>query len=411
MTNPSRTLRRSLALALLPFFAAGAWAMAGWTDRKEYDLVLKIRVEASPQKQLELLNQWKQQYPKSEMRQVRRELLIAAYQAMNDNAHIFETAREIVAEQPDSLVGVYWCTLLVPEMKDGKPETLATGDKAARQLLDKLDTYFAPARKPADMSDADWQRQKAAAQLLANRTIGWVQWQTGDLAGAEKTFTAYLQQDSKNAEITSWLGYVLAYQNRQIPAVWQLSRAAAIQQEGALPDVWRRQAGDLADHLYTAYHGDVDGLDKLKTAASAGPFPPADFQVESAEVIKQRKAEEELNRLDPELAAWLRISKQLNGPEGEKYFVETLKPSPLPKLRGTVIRCTPPAKPNEIVLGLSSAAAEEVLLKVNTPFAHAAEPGTQIEFQGLPDSFVKDPFRLTITADQENITGWPERKK
>lgn len=411
MTKPSHTFRPGLALLLLPLLAAGAWAMAGWTDRKEYDLVLQIRVEASPQKQLELLNQWKQQYPKSEMRQVRRELLITAYQAMNDNAHIFETAREIVDEQPDSLVGVYWCTLLVPQMRDAKPATLAIGEKSARQLLAKLDTYFAPARKPADLADADWQKQKTAAQLLANRTLGWVQWQSGDLAGAEKTFTGYLQQEPKSAEITSWLGYVLEYENRPIPAAWQLSRAAAMQQDGALPDMLRRQVGDLADHIYTSYHGDVDGLDKLKTAAAASPFPPADFQVESAEVIKQRKAEEELNRLDPELGAWMRISKQLAGADGEKYFIETLKTSPLPKLRGTVIRCTPPAKPNEIVLGLTSPTAEEVLLKVNTPFAHGAEPGTQIEFQGLADTFVKDPFRLTIVADQENITGWPERKK
>jgi len=68
--------------------------------------------------------------------------------------------------------------------------------------------------------------------------------------------------------------------------------------------------------------------------------------VESAETIRQRNAEVALNQADPELAAWLRMYRQLSGPDGEKYFLETLKPSPLPKLRGTVIRCDPAGNPD-----------------------------------------------------------------
>ena len=128
----------------------------------------------------------------------------------------------------------------------------------------------------------------------------------------------------------------------------------------------------------------------------------------SAEMVRQRMAEEALNQADPELAAWLRIYRQLSAPDGEKYFLETLKPSPLPRLRGTVILCTPDGKPSEISLGLSSAGTEEVVLKLNVPFANAAEPGTQIHFQGTADAFVKAPFRLTVLAGKENIDGWPE---
>ena len=262
-----------LTFAILPFLAAAAWAMDGWTDRNEYDLVLKIRVEASPRKQLELLNQWKQKYPQSAMRQVRRELFLSAYQASGDLPHMFETAGEMVAEDPHNFVGVYWCTLLTPEMKDNQPAILDAGEKAARQLLAGLDAYFAPERKSPGVADADWQKQKSAAGLLARRAIGWVEWQKGDLPAAETTFTGYLQQEPKNGEVASWLGFVLAYEKKPIPAAWQLSRASAMTEEGALPDGGRRQAGELADRLYAGYHGDADGLDKLKTAAAASVFP------------------------------------------------------------------------------------------------------------------------------------------
>lgn len=391
-------------------FTAAA-APANWTDRKEYDLVLKIRVESSPEKQLELLKQWEQQYPKSEMRQARRELFLAAYQAQGDTARMFETAKEMFSDQPENLVGVYWCTLLTPEIRDPKPEALRVGSRAAAQLLSKLDVYFAPERKPQTMADADWQKRKADAGMLANRAIGYVQWKTGDNAGAMKTFTAYLQTDSKNAEIMSWLGLALAADFQPIPAAWQLARAASIHEEGALPEVWRRQMDEMADKLYASYHGDSEGLDKLKSAAAAAPFPPADFKVESAEAAKQRKAEEELNRADPELAAWLRISKQLTGADSDKYFAEELKPNPLPKLRGTVIRCTPERKPSEVILSLSGGGAEEVTLKLSAPLPRPAEPGTAIEFEGQADSFVKEPFRLTVLANAEQISGWPEGKK
>jgi len=405
--KPPAILKRGLAVALLTALAAAA-APPGWTGRGEYDLVLKIRVEASPQKQLELLNQWKKQYPQSEMRQVRRELFLSAYQATGDIVHMFQTATEMLAEQPNNFVGVYWCTLLIPEMKDTKPETLDAGDKAARQLRAGLDAYFAPGQKPEGVADADWGKRKSAAGLLARRAIGWLEWQRGDLPAAEKTFTGYLQEDPNSAEIASWLGFVLARQKKPIPAAWQFYRASSIHDQGALPEVWRHQVEDLAPRLYAAYHGGTDGTDKLQAAAAASPFPPADFQVESADAIRQRKAEEALNQADPELAAWLRMYRQLSGPDGEKYFLETLKPSPLPRLRGTVILCTPDGKPSEISLGLSSAGTEEVVLKLNVPFANAAEPGTQIHFQGTADAFVKAPFRLTVLAGKENIDGWPE---
>jgi len=82
----------ALALAACILLTPARAAESNWTDRKEYDLVLKIRVESSPEKQVELLRQWEKQYPKSEMRQARRELFLSVYQAQGDTAHMFETA-------------------------------------------------------------------------------------------------------------------------------------------------------------------------------------------------------------------------------------------------------------------------------------------------------------------------------
>jgi tetratricopeptide (TPR) repeat protein len=359
-----------------PLFAAA------WTDRAEYDLVLNIRGEAVPQKQIALLDEWKTKYPKSELRQVRRELYLSAYHSVGDNVRMLDVTREMVADEPNNPVGVYWLTVLSPGAKNQSPELWDAGEKAARQLL---------TQKPG-----------TAQEVLAHRTLGWIRWQRADYPSAEQELLAALNLDPKNVELSAWLGLVLGLEKRpekQVPALWQLARASSM-----------RQPNTLLEQMYTSYHGEPDGLDQLRTAAAGSLFPPVGFNIESAAVIAARRAEEELVRTNPALAAWLRIRKQLESPEAEKYFNEVLKTAPLPLLKGTVIRCTPANKPTEVVLGMSNAVAEEVLLKFGSPMSRAADPGAEIEFEGTVEAYAQAPFLLTVSVAKDKLSGWPSKQ-
>jgi tetratricopeptide (TPR) repeat protein len=377
-----------LALTLLLAICATA---ANWTDRKEYDLVLAIRAETSPQARLALLDQWKAAYPKSEFGQVRRELYLSVYQALGDSPQTLSVAGEMLAAQPDSAVGAYWFTLLLPEEKAASPEQLALGEKASRQLL-------------ADPKPA------AGVERMAHRTLGWIHWQRNEYTQAEAEFEKCLQLDPAAAEISAWLGTVLATEqqpDKRVPALWQLARASAYQDSGALPDGLRRQSGEVLERLYTAYHGDTGGLDQLRSAAAAAPFPPAGFDVESVAAAALRKQDEELSRTNPQLAAWVRLRQKLEAPDGDKYFAETLHNNPLPKLKGTLIKADPPGKPNELTIGVIDPAQAEIVLKLATELPNDADAGAVLEFEGTVDSFVKSPFGLTVTTDPSKISGWP----
>ena len=392
-------MKRAIAQGVLMAAVAAQMFAAAWTDRSEYDLVLTIRAEGTALKQLALLDQWKAKYPQSAQRQVRRELYLAAYHSLGDSAHMLETAKEMLAEQPNNTVAAYWCTVLVPGAKDASPELLSIGEKSARQLL---------AGMP---NSGDLLKQKDSVEMLAHRALGWIQWQRNDYPGAEVELAAALQKDKNNAEVSAWYGMVLAAQRvpeKLAPGLWQLARAGSFKEQGALPDGLRRQMNALAERVYVSYHGDADGLEQLRAAALASAVPPADFHVESGAAIAAKKAEEELKRTNPQLALWMTIRKQLEAPDGDKYFAETLHPSALPKLKGTVIRCTPEAKPTEIVLGLSNGVTEEVVLKLaGSHLPSAAEPGTEIEFEGTADSYQKTPFQVTVLTDKSKIEGWP----
>lgn len=377
----------------LPLLLTICAAAANWTDRKEYDLVLNIRAETSPQNRLGLLDQWKSKYPKSEFQQVRWELYLSTYQALGDSPHTLSVAGEMLAARPDGLVGAYWFTLLLPEEKAASPEQLALGEKASRQLL-------AVPKPPAGV------------ELMAHRTLGWIRWQRSEYAPAEEEFRKCLQLDPTAAEISAWLGTVLALEqqpDKRAPALWQLARASAYRDAGALPDGQRSQFGAVLERLYTSYHGDAGGLDQLRSAAAAAVYPPAGFDIESAAAAALRKQDEELSRTNPQLAAWVRMRQKLEGADGDKYFSETLHNNPLPRLKGTLIKADPPGKPNELTTGIIDPAKPDIVLKLSTAFPNDADAGTVLEFEGTVDSFVQNPFALTVVSDPSKISGWPAK--
>jgi hypothetical protein len=382
-----------LALPAQP--AAGA---SRWTDRGEYDLALTIRAEAAPRKRLALLDQWKARYPKTELQEVRQELYLSAWQSLGDSPGMLAVAREMVSGATDNLVGLYWYTLLLPEAKEAPADVLGAGEKAARRLL-------------AAASSEALQKRRGEIEFLAHRALGWVQWQRADYTAAAAEFTACLRQDPNRAEISSWFGIVLAMDKEpahQVPALWHLARAASYRGAGALPDAGRRQLSPVLERMYAAYHGETAGLDQLRIAAAAAAFPPAGFDIESATAAAIRKQDEELARTNPPLASWIGIRRRLEAPDGEAYFADSLRGKPLPmRWKGTLVRATPAGKPQELALGIGDNTAEEVILKLDTPFPHGAENGAILDFEGTFDAFTKAPFTLTVLAGPEKIEGWP----
>ncbi len=414
MTAMTRPNAFACFVAGTAFFLLSEPALAAtWTDRGEYDLALAIHAEPTAEKRLALLDQWKQKYPKSEMRQARRELYLDIYLAGGAWQRVLELAREIAAEDPGNMVGAYWLALLVPGAKDTPPDLLDAGEKASRQLLAGLPSYFDPKRRPASTPSDAWQKQKSEFELLAHRTLAWIQWRRGAAEAAEQELAVCLKINPANAEASAWLGAAMALHKEpegHVPALWHLARAASLEGDGALPESQRREVSATLERAYNSYHGDAGGLEQLRKDALASPNPPDGFKVESAADAAARRQEEELNRTNPQLAAWLRIRKQLEAPDGEKYMAETLSAVPLPRLRGVLIRCSPADQPTELVLGIRDAASEEVILKLGAPLYGPAEAGIALEFQGTAVSFTREPFALIINASAGDIAGWPERK-
>jgi len=76
-------------------------------------------------------------------------------------------------------------------------------------------------------------------------------------------------------------------------------------------------------------------------------------------------------------------------------------------LKGKLVQQKPALKPKELVLSMDED-KPQVTLKLEKPLPGKAEAGTELQFEGVPSEFTKDPFMLTFTVDsKDKIEGWP----
>ena len=369
-------------ILLLLALATQLGLAAAWTDRAEYDLALKIRTEASPKGRIALLDDWKTKYPKSALAEPRRELYLAAYRELGDVPKMLDVVKEIVADQPNNQVGLYWAMILVPLVKDSDAAAQALGAQAARQMIAS---------------------QAPGSEFLAHRVLGWVAWQRNNLPEAETELTAAAKLAPQNAEIEAWLAAVLAQQQtspKQSAAIWQLARATAVKGDGALPDSERGQYLTSMERLYVRLNGDKTGLQQIETDAAAAPFAPSGFEV--GPLMGASATDSAVNA-----AVWVRLRTRLAAVDGDTYFNSVLKGREMPLLKGKVVRTAPRSKPQEIGLAVTDSTTEEIVLMLSAPMTSAARLGTEIEFKGHADSLGSNPFRLTLAADPEDVIGWP----
>ncbi len=383
-----------------------------WVDRGEYELVVEqIGKATDPAKKLELLNQWKTKYPKTAFAMQRLGQFLGTYQQLGKAAEMLGVAREIAAADTKNFTGPYYIALLTTSMQTTDPATLAEGEKAANLLLSNIGEYFAEAKKPAGVDAAAWNKQKADVQNTAWATLLYVSNASKNPATIEATLRKFIDFNPANAEAAYKLGAAILGQKkaeRQPEALWQVARACALTGAGELPAANKKAVCDYLNRVYPQYRGDKKGLDKLMADAAATTYAPAGFaiQTKQQEDIAQL---EDLKRTNPQLALWVQLKQELTGPTAAANFEMNLKGAAIPKLKGKLVSMEPALNPKKLVIGVSDATTPEItiILEENAAFKGKAEPGIEIEFEGIGKDFSVDPFNLTVEAERAQIIGWP----
>ena len=392
-------------------------------DQGEFDLFNAVTKDTDPAKKIQDLNAWADKYPDSDYKYDRLFLFMQTYsqakppqpdKVVQYGGQLMSSdVKTIFADNPQQILTTYLLvSMSITSIPNATQEQLATGDKAAHELLGYLDTFFAASKKPAATSDADWTKARAqvegigkAALLFTATRPAFQAYEKKDYPAAETAFTKAVQQYPDSGQAVYYLG--LSIYNQRNPdtfpkGLFFIARAATA--GGGIDDATKKTMDAFLTRAYTTYHGSADGIDQLKQQASASATPPAGFTVESAAEVAAKK-EQEFAASNPQLAQWLAIKKELAAPAGDQYFESNLKNAAVPKLKGTVVAANPAVRSKELVLALSDATNPEVTLKLETPLTGKPEIGQTVEFEGVPSAFTKEPFNLTMDIENDKISG------
>jgi hypothetical protein len=326
------------------------------------------------------------------------------------------------------LTVLYMMSVNLLKLPTPSPDQMASGEKAARALQEFVPNFFTAANKPAGATDAAWTEGRTTMEKVAKDTLIYIATKPGadamdrytankdpkkdssECVTAEASYKKALEQFPDNAFVAYQLGRALRCQQpgpEKVPqALYEFARAAALDPTlGGTMDA--QKLNSYLESAYNSYHGSLEGLEQLKTMAKASPLPPADLKIEAATVIAAKK-QAEFEQTNPQLALWMKIKGALADPNNPTYFDTELKDSAVPPMKGTLVEAKPACKSKELLVAIplpdqQGNPVAEITLKLDPPLTGKPEIGGTIQWTGVPKSFTKDPFMLTMEVEKAKV--------
>jgi hypothetical protein len=103
---------------------------------------------------------------------------------------------------------------------------------------------------------------------------------------------------------------------------------------------------------------------------------------------------------------WKNLKAQLTGADGAAYFESSMKGAQVPTLKGKVVKLMPELKPKTLVLALEDGTTPDATLKFEMPLAGKVDVGTELSFEGVPESYTASPYMVVFNVEPDKLHGW-----
>jgi hypothetical protein len=141
-------------------------------------------------------------------------------------------------------------------------------------------------------------------------------------------------------------------------------------------------------------------------------LPPAGFHIDSVSEIEAKKFgdQEAFNKAHPDIALWRQIRDTLKGDQGDTYFGSVkgsqIPPENIGMFKGKIVT----VNEKDLVINVDNAGGDATLKFEKAVNQKAINVGDAIEFKAVVESFVKEPYMLTLSIDdpKESIKGLPD---
>jgi tetratricopeptide (TPR) repeat protein len=387
--------------------AASQATQPQYKNQGEYTLYDSILKDTNPKTRLEKLQEWQTKYPDTEFASARKKIFLDTYVNLNQPKETVDAARQILADDPKDFWSLYY-TMSFTQAAAGDPpapDVLDQGEKATSALLANIDT------PPQNVTAEKWKDARIPVEAFGHKTLGWIAMQRKSWDAAEGEFQKSLALDPNNGQVDYFMGTVIAGEKKpekMSVELFYFARAATYEGTGALPAAGRQQTLDYVKRAYKGYHGSEDEFSDLLALAKAQAAPTDGYHIRTASEIAEeaRKKQELDDAKDPQLKLWKDIKAQLTGADGATYFNTSMKDAQLPALKGKVVKLEPELKPKTLVLALEDGTTPDATLKFEMPLAGKVDPGTELSFEGVPQSYTATPYMVIFNVEPDKLHGW-----
>jgi hypothetical protein len=261
-----------------------------WKSRDEYDAFMAMANEKDPNKKIQLAEAFVTKYANSDFKDSAYLVEMQTYQQLTppqpDKA--VDAAHKVLQANPDNPDALRYLSFVFPFMykgdapdHDAKLGEAETEAKHGLEVVQKL-------QKPANLPEDQFNQIVKGLRDIFNGTIGFVDLQRKDYAGAITADKAAAEDNPSDEYVFYRMGLAYLYSNPHDydNGIWYLARAFALAK--ANPN--DTNAAEFETYLkktYVGYHGNDDQLKEIETQAATSPNPPSGFKVAAMEAPKK----------------------------------------------------------------------------------------------------------------------------
>jgi hypothetical protein len=367
-------------------------------DPAEYNAYTSAIGQSTPAAKAAAVESFLQQYPNSVVKAEMLEQLVGAYQATGDTAKTYDAAKRLLQVDPNNLRALIFVVYVEKQQ--------ANGDQAKLDEAASLAQRGQNATKPANMTDADFQKLKDVAGPIFGDVIGADDIAKKDYKDAITNYLAELHAVKDPSQTTKGLlladtyalgnAYVQEEPKDLVNGIWYLTRAAQYLQEP-----YKTNVEQAAEYWYKKYHGSMDGFDQIKQLAHDNLFPPDSYkpvpappppspqQLAHNAVASTQDLDKGLSLSDKEFVL-------ANGAPEDAQKVWAVLQGKTTEVPGTVIQATPDSVQLAVSEDAKQSQKADFTINMKSPMKEVPAPGTQVTLVATFDSYTQQPPMIVM---------------
>jgi hypothetical protein len=394
-------------------------------DPAEYNAYQMFSSQSDPKAKAAAGESFLTTYPQSVVKNAVLDDLITIYQSLQDPDKTLSAANRLLQVDPNNMKAIF-ISVFVKKGQCAKTSDAQTCDDAAALAQKGLS-----APKPAGVSDDDWNKQKSATYPIFHSAIALDDaLSKKDFKAAEDEYTSELkllpEDQTKTAGLNDTLLLAQAYSQpgpgQNLPAaIYLYARVWAF-----APANFKPQIETQLERYYKKYHGNLDGLQDVKTQALASALPPTTLKIDPAKTPAEQI--HDLLAATPDLNTLALADKETVLALGSKEDADKLwallkdKQTPVP---GIIIEAAASTIKVAVTQDAKDAKVADFIVNLKAPLTDAEQklyqPGFEFktqpsaELDGTYDSYTQIPATATAAASAQIVLRdafiQPEKKK